>query len=390
MHRLETVVLKLIQPTKSKADWLEDVAFRYTCAVQIGLDAAKRLKTSARTKIHHESYRTMRSACSLSSEQARMAISHCVAAVRSYYGMRKSKHFRRVSFPVAKSNQGIGLGIKAYKVVENDGRFVLRASTSIRGQYKWLPLAVPEKWHDKMQYVYGDAKLFKRGQHWFVMLPLRIPTTPTVRNGQTFVGVDLGVVRLATVSTPDGVTYFSGKAIRHQREQFATIRKRYQRAGRIDLVKRGKGRERRWMTHINHCISKQLVEIAKQHPSPVIVFENLTGIRKRSNKSKRFNRMLNSWAFHQLMAFTAYKAERENIPVIGVDPRGTSRTCPKCGHSTRANRPNQSKFRCVRCKHQDNADKVASGNIAVRGASLYEHGQLDTARLLNAVGLACP
>jgi hypothetical protein len=64
------------------------------------------------------------------------------------------------------------------------------------------------------------------------------------------------------------------------------------------------------------------------------------------------------------------------IAVIFVDPRGTSKTCRKCGHSSRSNRPNQSQFRCVKCNHQDNADGNASGNIADRGALLYDQGAL--------------
>ena len=387
MYMSETVVIRLNSPTANKAAWLVDLERRYTRAVQLGLDTAKSLKTSARTKIHHETYKTMRTSFELASEYARLAINDCVSLARSYYGLRKSKQQKRTSFPIVRKTQPIGLGTHAYKLVNNDGKHVLRVSTGKRGDYMWFPLCVPQKWHDKMQHVKGDAKLFKRGNYWFVMLPLRIPTVPTVCDGKTFIGIDLGIVRVATVSTPNGIRYYNGKAIRHRREHFKEIRKRYQRAGRRDRVKRAKGRERRWMTQLNHEISKEIVQLAASCESPVIVFENLTGIRERVRGSKRFNHMLSSWAFRQLIDFVAYKAERENIPVIGVDPRGTSRTCPKCGHSTRANRPTQSQFRCVNCHYRDNADGVASGNIAARGEHLHTHGQLDTARPFNKVSL---
>lgn len=51
-----------------------------------------------------------------------------------------------------------------------------------------------------------------------------------------------------------------------------------------------------------------------------------------------------------------------------VDPKYTSRTCPVCGLIDKANRPEQSVFRCVSCGHSGNADIVAAGNIASKVA----------------------
>lgn len=75
-----------------------------------------------------------------------------------------------------------------------------------------------------------------------------------------------------------------------------------------------------------------------------------------------------------------FEAERAGVRVVFVDPRNTSRTCPKCGHATQANRPEQSHFRCVACGYQGNADVVASLNIAGVAAGLLRQGPPDTAR----------
>lgn len=380
MHRQEAVIIAIRKPTAWKADFLDAVAHSFRDAVQIGLDAAQHLRTSSRKRIHGAAYAVMRAETGVASEYARMAVNQAVSLARSYYGLRKSKHQRRTSFPTANGANSIGLGVKAYAVLEANNGFVLRVSTGQRGSYVWLPLSVCAKFRDKMQYVSGDAKLFRRDGKWYVMLPLKIPHTPTVCDGEpTFIGVDLGIVRLATVSTPDGVTYFDGKEARHKREHFADLRRRYQRANRIDKVKAQKGKERRWMTDLNHTISKRIVEIALQYERPVLVFERLDGIRDRVRASKRFNRMLSSWAFRQLLNFVEYKAQRHGIPVLAVDPRRTSRTCPRCDHATRSNRPSQSQFRCVNCGFQDNADSVASHNIAGSGASLYFQEHPDNA-----------
>lgn len=220
------------------------------------------------------------------------------------------------------------------------------------------------------------------------MLPIK--TTPAGRSDdKTFIGVDLGIVRIATVFALGTVRIFNGKGNRHKREHFADIRKRYQRHNRLDKVKKSRGRERRWMTGQNHKISKEIVDIASQYTNPVICFEELEGIRERARGSKRFNRMMASWAFRQLVDFVKYKAERIGVEVIFVDPRNTSRMCSKCGHISRSNRPNQANFRCVACNFQVNADVNAAANIAAVGLNASRQGAPDMPRL-NRTGLESP
>lgn len=173
MHTVETVILKLNSPTRRKRIWLDetDGLFRQGC--QLGLDFALSMKTSGRAKIHAAAYSAIR-ALGLPSDYCRMAVNHAVQLARSHYGLRASK--RKAGKPVLLKSQGIGLGTHAYAV--KDG--VLRVSTGRKGTYIWLPLCVPARWREKLQYVRGDARLFQRRGEWYVMLPLRIPRTPVL------------------------------------------------------------------------------------------------------------------------------------------------------------------------------------------------------------------
>lgn len=376
MPRAETVVLKLRSPGRAKRAWLDQTAELFRQGTQLRLNAALGMATSSRARIHTASYHKIRN-LGLPSDYCRMAVNQAVQLARSHFGLRKSQ--RRTGKPTLVRSQGIGLGTHTYKVVGT----ALRLSTGVQGVYIWLPLCVPQHWRDRLQYVRGDARLFKRGEDWFVMLPLKMPTAPTVRdgNGETVIGVDLGIVRLATAKHPNGVFIANGKAIRHTRESYASLRGRYQRHRRLDRVRAMKGKERRWMTDLNHKVSRQLVDLAAQYPNPVLALEKLDGIRDRIQGSKRFNRMAASWAFRQLADFVLYKARRAGVRVVFVDPRKTSRACPRCGHATRANRTTQADFRCVGCGYRGNADVVASINIAGAAAGLLRHGPPDTARL---------
>ena len=114
-------------------------------------------------------------------------------------------------------------------------------------------------------------------------------------------------------------------------------------------------------------ISKQVVAKA-QGTRRGIALEELTHIRERITARKPRRAMLSSWSFDDLRQKIEYKARRIGIPVVAVDPRNTSRTCPACGHVDQANRPNQSTFSCVSCGLVGLADHFAAVEISRRAA----------------------
>ena len=62
-----------------------------------------------------------------------------------------------------------------------------------------------------------------------------------------------------------------------------------------------------------------------------------------------------------------YKARRAGVPVVAVDPRHTSQTCPACGLVERGNRHDRNAFVCLGCGLAGPADHIAAVNIARRG-----------------------
>jgi putative transposase len=68
-----------------------------------------------------------------------------------------------------------------------------------------------------------------------------------------------------------------------------------------------------------------------------------------------------------LYRYLEYKCEKYGSTLVKVDPRFTSQECNHCGHTSRLNRKNQAKFRCIKCGHADNADLNAARNIMGRG-----------------------
>ncbi len=73
------------------------------------------------------------SSVGLPSDYARMTVNAAVSRTRSYYGLRQYTGQKRTAYPQVAGSQGLGLGVNAYTVAENDGRWFLRCSTGIRG-----------------------------------------------------------------------------------------------------------------------------------------------------------------------------------------------------------------------------------------------------------------
>jgi putative transposase len=189
---------------------------------------------------------------------------------------------------------------------------------------------------------------------------------PPLTEGQEVLGVDLGIANLAVDS--DGHRY-SGAPVNRLRHRHRRLRARlsakWTNASRR-LYRKRRRKERRFATWVNHHISKQLVAEAAG-TGRAIALEELGGIRDRITVRRPQRATHASWSFHQLRSFIEYKAVEAGVLVILVDPRNTSRRCPRCGHCERANRPSQEQFRCRKCSLAGHADYIAAQGLRILG-----------------------
>lgn len=214
-----------------------------------------------------------------------------------------------------------------------------------------------------------DLVLRKDGK-WFLLVTVDVPDKTPIP-ATDFIGVDLGIIQLATTS--DG-EHFTGNVVESVRERHHAQRQALQHAaarrkakGRRPkairrALKRTKMRESNFRRHENHCLSKQLVELATDTKRG-IALEELSGIRSRTRFRKSQRAKVSGWAFSQLRTFIDYKSQLAGVNLVLVDPRNTSKTCSQCGHCEKANRKSQSEFVCKACDYATNADENAAQNI---------------------------
>ena len=185
------------------------------------------------------------------------------------------------------------------------------------------------------------------------------------------VGIDRGLrVLAATYDECGNVSFFDGKKAMTRRNNYKKMRAELQSKGTKSAKRKLKsisGRENRWMTDVNHSITKTLVERYGQNT--LFVVEDLTNIRFNSNElGKNLRNAINSWSFGQFEQFLSYKASFNQSEVIKVSPRYTSQRCPKCGVIDKTNRNHKlHEYHCKDCLYRSNDDRVAAMNIQELG-----------------------
>lgn len=212
----------------------------------------------------------------------------------------------------------------------------------------------------------GETDLLHRDGVWLLHAVVDAPEAARSEPVNGFLGVDLGIVNLATTSDGDR---FCGSRLNRYRKRQQRIRKRLQAkktSSARRLLKKRRRKEARFAADVNHRISKTIVAEAERTGRGIAV-EELTGIRARVRLRKPQRATLHSWAFAQLGQFLTYKAQQAGVAMVQVDPAYTSQTCHACGHVDKRNRRSQAVFHCGRCDLVGHADHNAARNIAARG-----------------------
>ncbi len=212
----------------------------------------------------------------------------------------------------------------------------------------------------------GQADLICRNGVFYLIAVVDTPVQSEYDPVGTL-GIDLGIENIATDS--DGQV-FGGERIEQNRQKYNRIRRTLQKARKTSKhrsshrkLKKISGKEKRFKRDINHQISKAIVSKAKD-TTRAIALEDLSGIRTRATVRHSQRDRHSKWSFGQLRSFVEYKAQNEGVPLKIVDPRNTSRECPKCHCIDKRNRPSRNQFKCLQCGYEAMADYVAACNIA--------------------------
>jgi IS605 OrfB family transposase len=108
-------------------------------------------------------------------------------------------------------------------------------------------------------------------------------------------------------------------------------------------------------------ISNEVVKIAMKYDVKAIVCENLSGNFKKRNRD--LNYKIRSWFYGKIINYLISIANWNGIATIYVDPKDTSKKCPKCNGELKEYNGNLHYLECKNCEFKDDRDHVAVANI---------------------------
>lgn len=351
-----TIKVKLAAAEGNLEPILETAAL-YTKACQIALNYGFKKKTYNKSKINAGTYQKIRE------EMPKLPSALVQCARDQACEMLRREKLRTLSI---KKNMQVRYDKRTFSFYPESGYVSL---TTVEGRLKFLVQIYEhcKQYLNSGTYTYTNAQLIvRRGK---VLLNIQceiegyyISTNPN----NDILGIDRGILNIVTCSSDN--SFVNSKHLRNVKGKYQYLKAKLQSLGTRSAkrkLKRLSGRERRFVLDTNHVIAKEIVQ---NKPQGIIVVEGLRIGNKKAN-GRRFNKLLGSWSYGQLLTLLKYKAEDAGKLVLEIDPKHTSQRCSKCGHIDKKNRKGM-RFKCLKCGFELNADLNAARNIAQKGRAL--------------------
>lgn len=282
-------------------------------------------------------------------------------------------------------------GFPRFKKREQKNSFRLPQGVKVDESKVFLPKIGWIRFH-KSQEINGKLKnttIIQDTDGWYVSFQTEQKKADPVHPSKTTVGIDMGVKYFAFLSNGiniEPLNIFRKLQFQLAKEQRRLSKKQKKSANWRKQKTRVAKIHKRIRDSRNDFLHKESTQICKNHA--VVVLENL----KVSNMSKSakgtvecpgksvraksgLNRSILDQGWYTFRKMIEYKQSWYGGRVILVDPKNTSRRCPKCGCVSKENRKTQDTFSCINCNYKTNADFNASMNILAAGLAVLACGE---------------
>ena len=291
----------------------------------------------------------------------------CIKVNRQVLANYRTARENRVELekPLEMKRPSIGLDKRLYSGMTRE---LFRLSTGNRNMRTEVKFVLYPKFNEMAaKYRMCDPVLQydERNDTFYACIPfLALDTTPLA---ESYLGVDLGMKRIATLSDGTAIVdkeYLArGRRIRHNKSELRRHKRRSHSARRKLKVIRH--REMNMCKDFCHRVANEIL----RHDGAIIVMEDLSKIKRRTAKTEegynrtRHNNAMSQVPFFQLKQILTYKAPLQGKRVETVSPQYTSKMDCR----------NQSNEGCVRkgCRFYTADGKVfdADWNAAINIAN---------------------
>ena len=234
-----------------------------------------------------------------------------------------------------------------------------------------------------------NATVSLKAGKWSVSIQTEREVEPPVPQATGAIGIDVGIARFATFS--DGTSLAPLNSFRRHEARLRHAQRALCRKVRFSQNwRKAKARLHKIHARIGNAradyLHKATRTISKNHAMVCIedlqvknLCKSAAGTMGNPGRNVRakagLNKSILDQGWFEFRRQLEYKLQWTGGALITVPPQHTSQRCPLCGCVSAANRFTQAKFRCVECRHEDNADVVGAKNILARGYRVAACGE---------------
>ncbi len=228
---------------------------------------------------------------------------------------------------------------------------------------------------------------------WYVSIQTELNVPERIHFSGSSVGIDMGIAQFATLSTGEVVSPIN--VLRTYESKLAKLQRKLSKK-KLYSANWRKTKKKISKLHIKIAdtrkdfLNKTSTILCKNHAKIVLEdlkVANMSASAKgsldapgKNVKAKSgLNKSILDQGWHIFRSMLQYKSQWLGGEIILVSPKYTSQKCSHCGYIAKENRKTQSKFNCVSCGFEMNADHNAAINILAAGHAVFQLPELEKA-----------
>ena len=320
---MQTYKTKLVfDYPKARAFWVGQMRVVRDCYNYVSKIAFEEKLPLRRMAFHKRLYREMREAFPALPSQ--MCLKVYMQVLANYKTVKQNE--QEIEKPLEMKNPSVGLDKRLYSNLTRESFKIANGETRKRSLVKFSLYPKFNEMAARYRMCDPNLQYDEKSDVFYACVPfLTLDTTPLP---ESYIGVDLGMKRIATLSDGTAIVdkdYLARRRrIRHNKSVFKRHKKNSHSARqKLNALKR---REKNMCKDFCHHVANEILK----HDGSVIVMEDLSKIKKRTakteegHKRKRHNNAMSQVPFYQLKQILTYKAPLVGKRVETVPPQYTS------------------------------------------------------------------
>lgn len=272
---------------------------------------------------------------------------------------------------------------------QHDSFYVSNDKCTFQGKSLRLPVIGRVRMHEALRFTgkVMSVTVSRIAHRWFASVAVSIETTPLPCENQAVVGVDLGVLRLVTLSTGERV-----EGPKPLRKLAKALRRCSKRVSRKVKGSANWGKAKHTLARLHYRIACQRADSLHKLTTDLVrrfgtvVLEDLHV--KGMVRNHRLARAISDMGFGMFRRLLTYKAEMVGVTVVVADRWfPSSKICSQCGGRNESLTLQDRIFQCAACGFVGDRDLNAAINLSKLPTAGGKVTPVDIAALTGASGL---